>query len=74
MELLGILHYILYQGKDGNALDLVVLKEIVTKMSGIEQLLEGHSESQLAAMSGGPFLKAEVFYFLEFIIILTIRP
>lgn len=39
------------------------MKELVTKMSGIEQLLEGISDVQLEAMSGGETLKSEALSF-----------
>ena len=59
MELDGILDYMFYQGLSGNALDLIVLKELVTKMSGIEQMLEGFSEEQIQSMTGGTTLKLQ---------------
>jgi THO complex subunit 2 len=62
-ELTAILCYIYYQVLDGNPFDLVVMKELVTKMSGIEQLLEGHSEQQLQALAGGETLRSLAFTF-----------
>lgn len=59
IELTGILNYILSQGKDGNPFDLVILKELITQMSGTVQLTEGASELQLKAMGGGTTLKKE---------------
>lgn len=56
----GLLNYVFLQVKDGNPFDLVVIKELVTKMSGVEQLLEGYSEQQLEAMAGGETLRSEV--------------
>ncbi len=60
IELSGLLNYIFFQLKDGNSFDLIVMKELLTKMSGLEQLIEGASDQQLEAMAGGETLKAEV--------------
>jgi THO complex subunit 2 len=60
IELAGLLNYIFYQLKDGNSFDFIILKELLTRMSGLEQLIEGASEQQLEAMAGGETLKAEV--------------
>lgn len=66
----GLLAYLVSQLKDGNPFDLVILKELITKMSGVEQLMEGNSDMQLEAMSGGETLRLEVtwivasFYFI----------
>ena len=51
MELAGLLQFLSNQLKGNNSLDLVVLKELVAKMSGIE-VLEDMSESQLRAQAG----------------------
>jgi THO complex subunit 2 len=59
MELTGLLQYIVNQMKDENSLDLVILKELVEKMAGIEGL-EGASEAQIEAMAGGDTLRNEV--------------
>ena len=42
-----------------NSFDLLVLKEVVQKMSGIE-ISEDMTLSQLEALAGGELLKAEV--------------
>lgn len=59
MEIVGILSYISSQLRNGNSLDLVVLKELVQKMSGIETL-EDMSEAQYEALAGGETLRLEV--------------
>eukprot|EP01103_Thecamoeba_quadrilineata_P015330 TRINITY_DN480_c0_g2_i3.p1 TRINITY_DN480_c0_g2~~TRINITY_DN480_c0_g2_i3.p1 ORF type:complete len:1658 (-),score=455.84 TRINITY_DN480_c0_g2_i3:20-4993(-) len=58
IELNGLLHYIFNQMKDGNSLDLLVLKELIAKMSGIE-ILEDISDAQLESQSGGETLRTE---------------
>ncbi|ORX63643.1 hypothetical protein BCR32DRAFT_287619, partial [Anaeromyces robustus] len=58
MELSGILRYIIYQLKCNNVIDLVILKELIQKMSGIE-ITENLSDSQLDALAGGETLKRE---------------
>ena len=59
LELLGLLNYLVCQLKDGNPFDLVIMKELVTGLSGLEQLTEGASEAQMEAMAGGPTLRRE---------------
>jgi len=60
MELSGILRYIIYQLKCNNVIDLVILKELIQKMSGIETT-ENLSDSQLDALAGGETLKKEAY-------------
>jgi len=60
MELPGILRYIIYQLKCNNVTDLVILKELIQKMSGIETT-ENLSDSQLDALAGGETLKKEAY-------------
>lgn len=52
------------------SLDLLILKEIVLRMAGVE-LMEQITPDQIEAMSGGDHLKTEVRYinFLNFICI-----
>uniref|UniRef100_A0A3Q3AK23 THO complex subunit 2 n=1 Tax=Kryptolebias marmoratus TaxID=37003 RepID=A0A3Q3AK23_KRYMA len=61
IELAGLLQYVTNQLKAGK-FDLLILKEVVQKMAGIEITDEMTSE-QLEAMTGGEQLKAEGGYF-----------
>ena len=54
----GLLQFIANQLKIGKCLDLLILKEIVQKMTGIETS-EEMTDEQLEAMSGGELLKSE---------------
>ena len=58
IELPGLLQFIANQLKTGKCLDLLVLKEIVQKMTGIETSEEMTNE-QLEALSGGELLRSE---------------
>ncbi len=59
-ELFDLLKVLVYQfEKYFYSLDLLVLKEVVQKMSGIE-LTEEVTKTQLEALCGGELLKAEV--------------
>ncbi|XP_061659532.1 THO complex subunit 2 isoform X2 [Syngnathoides biaculeatus] len=62
IELAGLLQYVTNQLKAGKSFDLLILKEVVQKMAGIEVTDEMTSE-QLEAMTGGEQLKAEGGYF-----------
>ena len=62
VELPGLLQFIANQLKAEKSLDLLILKEIIQKMTGIETAEETTNE-QLAAMSGGELLRAEGGYF-----------
>ncbi|XP_015792338.1 THO complex subunit 2 [Tetranychus urticae] len=62
VELPGLLQFIANQLKAEKSLDLLILKEIIQKMAGIEASEEMTNE-QLAAMSGGELLRAEGGYF-----------
>lgn len=64
IELSGLLQYIANQLKAHKSLDLLILKEIVQKMVGIEAAEEMTSE-QLSAMCGGELLKGEAGYFSQ---------
>lgn len=61
-EITGLLQYIANQLKAGKSLDLLVLKEVVQKMSGVEASDE-ITKPQLEALAGGELLKAECAYF-----------
>lgn len=62
VELPGLFQFIANQLKAEKSLDLLVLKEIVTKMAGIEAT-EQMTDDQLAALSGGELLRQEGGYF-----------
>ncbi|XP_064481885.1 THO complex subunit 2-like isoform X2 [Ornithodoros turicata] len=62
IELTGLLQLVANQLKAEKSLDLLVLKEIVQKMTGIEST-EETTQEQLEAMCGGELLKAEGGYF-----------
>jgi THO complex subunit 2 len=64
IELSGLLQYIANQLKAHKSLDLLILKEIVQKMVGIEAAEEMTNE-QLSAMCGGELLKGEAGYFSQ---------
>ena len=53
-----ILQYILNQLRDGNPKDLVVLRELISKMTGIEPVSD-LSDSQVVALGGGRTLQNE---------------
>lgn len=59
IELSGLLQFVANQLKAQKSLDLLILKEIVQKMAGIEAAEELTPE-QLDAMAGGDILKGEV--------------
>lgn len=62
VELPGLIQFIANQLKAERNLDLLILKEIVNKMAGIEATEEMTNE-QLAALAGGELLRAECGYF-----------
>ncbi|XP_068600453.1 THO complex subunit 2 [Brachionichthys hirsutus] len=62
IELAGLLQYVTNQLKAGKSFDLLILKEVVQKMAGIE-ITEEMTSEQLEAMTGGEQLKAEGGYF-----------
>lgn len=64
IELSGLLQYVANQLKAHKSLDLLILKEVVQKMAGIEAAEEMTSE-QLNAMSGGELLRSEAGYFSQ---------
>lgn len=57
-DLTPVLKYIVHQLYNGQATDIVVLRELIWKMAGIEPL-PSLSESQMTAMAGGPSLRIE---------------
>ncbi|XP_003246335.1 THO complex subunit 2 isoform X1 [Acyrthosiphon pisum] len=62
VELTGILQYVANQLKTENSLDLLILKEIVLRMAGVE-VMEQITPDQIEAMSGGDYLKTEAGYY-----------
>ncbi|XP_012259618.2 THO complex subunit 2 [Athalia rosae] len=64
IELTGLLQYVANQLKAQKSLDLLIVKEIVQKMAGIEAA-EEMTREQLDAMAGGDLLKNEAGYFSQ---------
>ncbi|XP_074649653.1 THO complex subunit 2-like isoform X2 [Tubulanus polymorphus] len=64
IELAGLLQYVINQLKAGKSYDMLILREVMTKMSGIE-VTEDISDDQLAAMAGGENLRIEGGYFAQ---------
>ncbi|KAL4708772.1 hypothetical protein ACJJTC_011736 [Scirpophaga incertulas] len=64
IELTGLLQFVANRLKAHQSQDLLILKEIVQKMAGIEAAEEMTSE-QLDAMAGGELLKGEAGYFSQ---------
>uniref|UniRef100_A0A0K2TBN1 THO complex subunit 2 n=1 Tax=Lepeophtheirus salmonis TaxID=72036 RepID=A0A0K2TBN1_LEPSM len=64
IELTGILQYVANQLKSKKSLDLLIMKEIVLKMSGIEAAEEMTNE-QIDAMAGGEILRSEAGSFSQ---------
>ena len=58
IELTGILQYVANQLKSKRSLDLLILKEVVLKMSGIEAA-EDMTDEHIDAMAGGELLRQE---------------
>jgi THO complex subunit 2 len=57
-DLTPLLKYIVHQLYAGQTTEIVVLRELIWKMAGIEPL-PSLSETQIAAMAGGPNLRIE---------------
>ncbi|KAI9512728.1 transcription factor/nuclear export subunit protein 2-domain-containing protein [Russula earlei] len=57
-DLTPLLKYIVHQLYAGQTTEIVVLRELIWKMAGIEPL-PSLSETQIAAMAGGPTLRIE---------------
>ncbi|XP_054719951.1 THO complex subunit 2-like [Uloborus diversus] len=62
IDISGLLQHVANQLISGKSLDLLILKEVVQKMAGIEASEEMTAE-QLEAMSGGELLRSEGGYF-----------
>lgn len=65
IELVPILQYVSNQLKSKQGLDLLLLKEIVQKMTGVEAAEEMTTE-QLDAMAGGELLRSEVTIIIDY--------
>jgi THO complex subunit 2 len=57
-DLTPVLKYIVHQLHNGQTTEIVVLRELIWKMAGIEPL-PSLSDSQISAMAGGPVLRIE---------------
>ncbi|XP_030383564.1 THO complex subunit 2 [Scaptodrosophila lebanonensis] len=64
IELSGLLQYVANQLKSQKSLDLLILREIVHKMAGVESA-EEMTNDQLQAMCGGEQLRGEAGYFSQ---------
>ncbi|ELU01720.1 hypothetical protein CAPTEDRAFT_223841 [Capitella teleta] len=62
VDLAGLIQYVANQLKAGKSFDLLILRELVQKMTGIE-ITEEATPEQLAAMTGGELLRQEGGYF-----------
>ena len=57
-DLTPLLKYIVHQLHNGQTTEIIVLRELIWKMAGIEPL-PSLSDAQVAAMAGGPILRIE---------------
>uniref|UniRef100_A0A1B6BZM5 THO complex subunit 2 n=4 Tax=Clastoptera arizonana TaxID=38151 RepID=A0A1B6BZM5_9HEMI len=64
IELNGLLQYLVNELKMQKSLNLLILKEIIQKMAGIE-VPEEMTNDQMEAMAGGDLLKGEAGYFSQ---------
>ncbi|XP_017854857.1 THO complex subunit 2 isoform X2 [Drosophila busckii] len=64
IEMSGLLQYVANQLKSQKSLDLLVLREIVHKMAGVESC-EEMTNDQLQALCGGEQLRGEAGYFSQ---------
>ena len=62
IELSALLQYLVNTLKDNQSLDLLVLKELITRMTGKESI-EDMSDAQVEAMAGGETLRSEAINF-----------
>ncbi|KAA0184296.1 hypothetical protein FBUS_06164 [Fasciolopsis buskii] len=63
-DLAGILQYVLNQLKAGKSYDLLILREILHRMSGID-VIEEMTDEQVESMSGGELLIQEGGYYSQ---------
>ena len=64
IELTGLLQYVANQLKAKHSLDLIIIKEVVAKMGGVEGVEEMTSE-QIEATAGGELLRQEAASFTQ---------
>ncbi|XP_072398608.1 THO complex subunit 2 [Diabrotica undecimpunctata] len=64
IELSGLLQFVANQLKAQKSLDLLILKEVVQKMAGVDTA-EDLTMDQLNALAGGELLKSEAGYFSQ---------
>ncbi|XP_071847770.1 THO complex subunit 2-like isoform X4 [Apostichopus japonicus] len=64
IELKGLLQFVANQLKAGKSYDLLILREVIQKMAGIE-ITEEMTPDQLEASGGGELLKGEAGYFAQ---------
>ena len=64
IELQGLLQYVANQLKAKHSLDLIIIKEVVAKMGGVEGVEEMTSE-QIEATAGGELLRQEAASFSQ---------
>lgn len=57
-DLSPLLNYVVHQLYNGQTTEIIVFRELIWKMAGIEPL-PSLSDSQVAAMAGGPTLRIE---------------
>lgn len=62
IEFTGFLEYITNQLKAGNSLDLILLTDVIQKMTGIETI-QAITDDRIEALMGGDVLRAEGAYF-----------
>lgn len=60
IDFTGLLQYIANQLKDGKNLDLIVLREVVSNISGVESGTD-LTQEHLEALCGGDYLRQEVY-------------
>ena len=72
VELTGILQYVANQLKSKKSLDLLILKEIVLKMSGIEAA-EEMTADQIDAMAGKGYIFKWILKVLQFYFFISCR-
>lgn len=59
-----VLQYLVNQLVSNNSKDLVVLRELIGRMTGIEPFAD-LSDAQVLSLAGGTFLRSEVFFQTE---------
>lgn len=62
VEMTGFLEYIAHQLEAGSSLDLVLLTDLIQKMTGIETI-QAISNDRIEALMGGDVLRTEAAYF-----------